>query len=154
MDHAENVARFSSKKLLAAGLPGQLPVTSHPGDSVAPSVKSATASAAHHMITLDFSEGVKNVTDSTLTVYALAPVSARFHTPLAVSGVVCSDGTGTVPCSGSGGLVTSAVLTVPDVTAGHDYEVWANQGSVTSQLTDAAGNPIDWSFETADVTGS
>jgi hypothetical protein len=154
VDHAENVARYSSKTLVAAGLPGQLPVTSHPGDSVPPSVKSATASAAGHMITVDFSEGVKNVTDSTLTVFALAPASARFHTSLAISGILCSDGSGPVACSGVDGLVTSAVLSVPDVAAGHDYEVWANQGSVTSQLTDGAGNPLDWSYQVADVTGS
>jgi hypothetical protein len=154
VDHAENFAHYSSKTLLAAGLPGQLSVTSHPGDSVPPSVKGGTASAAGHMVTLDFSEGVKNVTDSTLSVFALAPASARFQSPLAISGIVCSDGTGTVACSGSGGLVTSAVLTVPDVTVGHDYEVWANQDSVTSQLTDGAGNPLDWSYRGADVTGS
>jgi hypothetical protein len=154
VDRAETVARYSSKTLLAAGLPGQLPVTSHPGDSVPPFVKNATASAAHHMVTLDFSEGVKNVTDSTLAVFALAPASARFHTALTISGIVCSDGTGTVACSGSGGLVTSAVLTVPDVAAGQDYEVWANQHSTTSQLTDGAGNPVDWSYQAADVTGS
>jgi hypothetical protein len=154
VDHADNVAFFSAKKLLAAGLPGQLSVTSHPGDSQPPTVKSATASAAGHMITLDFSEGVKNVTDSTLNVFALAPASARFRTPLAISNVVCSDGTGVVDCSGSGGLVTSAVLTVPDVAAGQDYQVWANQGSVASQLTDHVGNPLDWSSQAAAVTGS
>jgi hypothetical protein len=154
VDHAENVAQYSSKKLLAAGLPGTLSVMSNPGDSVAPSVKSATASGAGQMITLDFSEGVKNVSDSTLAVFALAPASARFQTPLAISHIVCSDGTGTVACSGSGGLVTSAVLTVPDLQAGKDYQVWANLDSVTSQLTDGAGNPLDWSFQAAAVTGS
>jgi hypothetical protein len=154
VDHAENVAVYGSKKLLAAGLPGTLSVTSHPGDSVPPTVKSATASGAGHMITLDFSEGVKNVTDSTLAVFARAPASARYQTPLAISHIVCSDGTGTVACSGSGGLVTSAVLTVPDVSAGKDYEVWANLDSVTSQLADGARNPLDWSAQAADVTGS
>jgi hypothetical protein len=154
VDRAENLAQYSSKKLLAAGLPGQLSVTSHPGDSNPPSVKSSTASGAGHMITLDFSEGVKNVTDSTLAVFALAPASTRFQTQLAISHIACSDGTGTVACSGSGGLITSAVLTVPDVTAAQDYQVWANLDSVTSQLTDGAGNPLDWSFQVADVTGS
>jgi hypothetical protein len=154
VDHAENVAQYSSKKLLAAGLPGTLSVTSHPGDSVPPTVKSSTASGAGHMITLDFSEGVKNVTDSTLAVFALAPASNRYQAPLAISHVVCSDGTETVACSGSGGLVTSAVLDVPDVTAGQNYQVWANLNSVTSQLTDGARNPLDWSFQVAAVTGS
>jgi hypothetical protein len=154
VDRADNVAQYSSKKLLAAGLPGTLSVTSNPGDAVPPSVQSSTASGAGNMITLDFSEGVKNVTDSTLDVFSLAPASARFQTPLAISHIVCSDGTGTVACSGSGGLVTSAVLTVPDVHAGRDYQVWANLDSVTSQLTDGAGNPLDWSFQAADVTGS
>jgi hypothetical protein len=154
VDRADNVAQYSSKKLLAAGLPGTLSVTSNPGDAVPPSVQSSTASGAGNMITLDFSEGVKNVTDSTLDVFALAPASARFQTPLAISHIVCSDGTGTVACSGSGGLVTSAVLTVPDVSAGRNYQVWANPDSVTSQLPDGAGNPLDWSFQAADVTGS
>jgi hypothetical protein len=154
VDHAENLAQYSSKKLLALGLPDHLSVTSHPGDSDAPFVRSSTASGAGHMITLDFSEGVKNVTDSTLAVFALAPASARFQTPLAISHIVCSDGSGSVACSGSAALVTSAVLTVPDVTAGHDYQVWANLDSVTSQLTDGARNPLDWSLQAADVTGS
>jgi hypothetical protein len=154
VDHAENFARYSSKRLLAAGLPSQISVTSNPGDADAPSVTSATASAAGHMITLDFSEGVKNVSDSTLAVFALSPASDRFRAPLAITGIVCSDGTGTVACSGSGGLVTSALLTVPDITAGHRYQVWANQASVTPQLTDGPGNPLDWSFQAADVTGS
>jgi hypothetical protein len=154
VDNAENVARFSSKSLIAAGLPGQITVTSHPGDVEPPSVDSSTAAAAHHMITLDFSEGVKNVTDSTLSVFALAPASTRFQSPLTISGVVCSDGTGTVACSGSGGLVTSAVLTVPDVVAGRHYEVWANQDSVTPQLTDGAGNPLDWTYQATTVKGS
>jgi hypothetical protein len=154
VDHADNVAGYSSKTLLAVGLPGQLDVTSHPGDSQPPFVNSATASAAGHMITLDFSEGVKNVTDTTLTVFARSPASSRFHTALAISDIVCFDGTGPVACSGSGGLATSAEVTVPAVTAGHDYEVWGNQGAVTSQLTDGAGNPLDWNGLAALVTGS
>jgi hypothetical protein len=154
VDKADNFANYSAKKLTAAGLPGHVTVVSTPGDSIEPSVTDATASAAHHMITLDFSEGVKNVTGSTLTVFARNPAATRFHSPLTVSGITCFNGTGAVSCTGSGGLATSAQLDVPDVAAGQHYEVFANLSSVTSQLTDGTGNPLDWSYQAADVTGS
>jgi hypothetical protein len=32
---------------------------------------------------------------------------------------------------------------------GRLYEVWANQGSVVPQITDQAGNPMDWSLSVA-----
>jgi hypothetical protein len=153
-DKAGNFAGYAVKKLIAAGLPGHLTVFSTAGDSIEPTVTNSTASAAHHMITLDFSEGVKNVTGSTLTVFARQPAATRFSSPLTVSGITCFNGTGAVSCTGSGGLATSAELDVPGIAAGQDYEVFANLNSVTSQLTDGTGNPIDWSFPAAEVTGS
>jgi hypothetical protein len=155
-DHANNQTFYSSKTLTAAGLPGELTVISTPGDVTAPTVDNATASSAQHTITLDFSEGVKDVNTSTLTVFARHPAAARFQHDVAISAITCSNGSITVDCSGTatGGLVTSAVLTVPAIAVGKEYQVWANLDSVTLQLTDAAGNPLDWSYEAADVTGS
>ncbi len=153
-DHAENSANYSSKKLAAKGLPGHLSVTSTPGDVEDPEVRDATASGVDHTITLDFTEGVKNVTTSTLSVFALRPAATRFQHTAAVTAVTCSNGSADVDCSGSGGLVTSAVLTVTGLTGGAPYRVFANLDAITSQLTDGAGNPLPWNYQAADVTGS
>jgi hypothetical protein len=153
-DRAGNFASYRTKSLQAAGLTSQLTVTSTRGDIESPSVSNSTASALDHAITLDFSEGVKNVTDSTLTVYPLQPASSRYTDPLPVSSITCSDGTSVIDCSGDDGLVTSAILQVAQVEGGQKYEVWANLDSETSQLTDAAGNPLGWSYAAAEVTGS
>jgi hypothetical protein len=153
-DKANNFANYRSKQLAAAHMPGTLSVTSTPGDVEPPTVRGATASSSDHTITLDFSEGVKNVTTSTLSVYALRPAADRFQQTSTISSIVCSNGETNVDCSGSGGLVTSATLTVPAVVLGKEFLVFANLGGITSQLTDGAGNPLDWSFEAADVTGS
>ena len=117
-------------------------------------VNEATASATHHTISLNFSDGVKNVTPATLSVFALQPAATRFHSSLPITGITCSDGAGTVDCSGAEGLVTSALLDVPDVATGQEYEVFANINSITSQLTDNFGNPLDWSRVAALVTVS
>jgi hypothetical protein len=45
-------------------------------------------------------------------------------------------------------------LDVHDVTGGHRYDVLANQGAVTSQLTDGAGNPLSWDYTREQVTGA
>jgi hypothetical protein len=37
---------------------------------------------------------------------------------------------------------------------GKEFQVYANLGGITSQLTDGAGNPLSWNFQAADVTGS
>lgn len=152
-DKAGNEKRYDTSKLAADGLPSGLTVTSNPGDITSPEIHNATASGQTHMITLDFSEGVVNVSTTTLTVYAHEPAATRYQTPLEVDSIVCSDGTATVDCSGSGGAVTSAQLLVPDVTGGQKYKVWANQDEITSQLTDVAGNPLDWDRGIS-VTGS
>jgi hypothetical protein len=153
-DRAGNNAYYSPKKLVAAGLPGSLTVTSTAGDVEPPEVRDATASGADHTITLDFTEGVKNVTTSTLSVYAVKPAATRYQSTSAVTAMTCSNGTTTVDCSGSGGLVTSAVLTVPTLVGGAVYQVYANLGAITSQLTDGTGNPLSWNGSVAQVTGS
>jgi hypothetical protein len=153
-DRAGNNAAYSPKKLTAAGLPGSLSVTATPGDVEDPNVRDATAAGADHTITLDFTEGVKNVNTSTLSVFAVKPAASRFENPTSVTGMTCSNGTTNVACSGSGGLVTSAVLKVPALSGGTEFEVYANLNAITSQLTDGAGNPLPWGYEAADVTGS
>lgn len=153
-DRADNYANYSPKKLVAAGLPAHISVTSTPGDVEDPEVRDATASGVDHSITLDFTEGVKNVTTSTLSVYALKPVSTRYQHTAAVTAITCSNGSAAVDCSGAGGLVTSAVLTVTGLTGGAEYQVYANLNAITSQLTDGNGNPLPWDYEAADVTGS
>jgi hypothetical protein len=153
-DRAGNNAGYSTKKLDAAGLPGTLSVTSTPGDVEPPSVRDATAAGAAHSITLDFTEGVKNVNTSTLSVFALKPTATRFEHTTPVTAMTCSNGTSNVDCSGSGGLVTSAVLTVSGLTGGSEYQVYANLNAVAPQLTDGTGNPLSWSYAAADVTGS
>jgi hypothetical protein len=155
-DRAENASYYSSKKLIAAGLPGTLSVTSTPGDVDPPAVRDATASGSDHTITLDFTEGVKNVNTSTLSVFAAKPASTRYQSVATMSLKSCSNGTTTVDCSGigAGGLVTSAILNVPALVGGAEYFVYANLGAVTTQLTDGAGNPLPWYFGAADVTGS
>lgn len=154
IDAAHNYASYRANELSDAGLPSQLSVQSSPGDTIAPEVANSTASGIDHTITLDFSEGVKNVSTSTVAVYAQKPASTRYRHPLSVSGITCSNGTTTVGCAGAGGLVTSARLVVPAVTGGDTYTVWANLAAVTPQLTDAAGNPLRWDYEVAKVTGS
>jgi hypothetical protein len=153
-DNAGNFANYRSKDLVAAGLPGRVAVTSTKGDVVPPNVNNATASAAQHQITLDFSEGVKNVTNATLDVFALKPASLRYQHTLPISAITCSNGATNVDCSGSGGLVTSAELSVPAIAAGRTYQLWSNIDSITSQLTDGTGNPLFWGYQVAQVTGS
>jgi hypothetical protein len=139
-----------------SGLPDHIQVTSTPGDIESPTVTHSSGSSGDSAITLEFSEGVKNVTSSDLSVYALGSSGSNYQSTEPISAVACSNGSGTVDCSGSGGLVTQAVLTVPSLSGhpGSEYEVWANQGSVTSQLTDGAGNPLSWAFRVADVVAS
>jgi hypothetical protein len=154
-DRAGNSADYPSSKLIAAGLPGSLSVTSDPGDVVAPSVQNATASAAAHTITLDFSEGVKNVSPSTLSVFATQPALTRYEHPLQIAAISCSNGTpGAIGCDGSEGMVTAATLSVPSLVEGQSYRLWANLNAVISQLTDAAGNPVTWNVSAAQVRAS
>jgi hypothetical protein len=141
-DNAGNGFRYGSEVIHRAGLPAQLSVTSQPVDRTPPAIPGHTASSAAHTVTLGFTEGVRNVTASTLRLYAAEPADSAYQSPLAIASIVCSNGTTVVDCTGSG--VTSAQLAVPDLAEGQTYQVWANVNSVTSQLTDDVGNPLDW----------
>lgn len=155
-NHARLGMFYNPGRLAKAGLPNSIQVLSTPGDVVPPYVYSATASGQHQTITLDFSEGVKNVSTSTLAVYAMRPVATRYQHTTTVTGIVCSNGTSTVNCDGSEGLITSADLAVPDLSGkvGAKYAVYANLDSITSQLTDGIGNPMDWNNAATTVTDS
>jgi hypothetical protein len=142
-DHAKNRITYTPNQLAAAHLPSAIHVTSSPGD-IEPPRATAVTSVADHTMTLAFSEGVRTVDASTLNVDPLSPAAARFH-PVPITAITCSDGTSTVDCSGSHGLVTSAVLTIPQLTSGTQYSVFANVNGVAPQLTDGNGNPLDWS---------
>jgi len=154
VDAAGNANYYSPKQLAAAGLVSSLDVTSLHGDVVAPFVYSAATYGADQELFLNFSEGVKNVTTSTLSVFATTPLSTRFTTPAPISSITCANGSATVDCSGSGGLVTSAVLTVPSLTPGTVYDVYANLNQVTTQLTDGNGNPLSWNYPAGAVKDS
>lgn len=154
VDTAGNGHFLNTKRLVRAGLPSSISVTSNPGDAEPPYVTGSTASGADSTITLDFDAGVRNVTTSTLTVYAMQPDDQRFQQSQQVSAIVCSDGHATVDCAGDQQPVTSAVLTVSGLSAGSEYQVWSNLDAITPQLTDVAGNPLDWNYEVADVTAS
>jgi hypothetical protein len=65
-----------------------------------------------------------------------------------------ANGTHTVDCSGSDGLVTSAVLKVPSLKPGHQYDVYANLNQVTPQLTDGNRNPMQWNYLATQVKDS
>lgn len=128
------------------GLPDSIQVTSTPGDIDPPTVTDSSASSAAETVSLTFSEGVKNVTSSDLSVYALTPPGSAYQNSETIGGIVCMNGASIVDCSGSGGLVTKAVLSVPSLSghAGVECAVWANQHGVSTQLTDGVGNPMDW----------
>jgi hypothetical protein len=153
-DRAGNATFYSSKKLIAAELPGTLAVTSTHGDVDPPSIRGAVALDYDHSIVLDFTEGVKNVSTSTLSVFDLKPTATRFQSTTPVTSIDCYRLGTLVDCSGSGGLVTSAVLFVPAVKGEAKFQVYANLNSVTSQLTDGAGNPLGWEGYAASVTGA
>lgn len=153
-DVAGNEKFYSTKQLAAAHLTSTVKVTSKHGDVEAPYVYSAATYGADRELFLNFSEGVANVSTSTLTVFALTPESTRYQSPTTIASIVCSNGTDTIPCSGTSGLVTSAVLTVPDMTAGDKYTVYANLDQVVPQLTDGNRNPLDWNYAAAEVLDS
>jgi hypothetical protein len=150
-DAAGNRAFYSTKQLAKAGITSRVDVTSKRGDVVAPYVFSAATYGADSNLFLNFSEGVANVSTSTLTVYALSPKSTRFQAPVNVSAIACADGKDVVDCSGAGDLITSAKLTVPDLDPGTRYVVYANLDQVSPQLTDGNGNPMDWNYAATEV---
>lgn len=152
-DKANNQRGYSTKDLAKAGLTSTVDVTSKRGDVVAPYVFSAATVVANNQLVLNFSEGVANVDTSTLSVYPLSPQSSRFTTPADVTGITCYHGKSEVACSGSGGLVTTAVLSL-DLDSGKKYQVYANLNQVTTQLTDGNGNPMDWNYDATEVLGA
>lgn len=153
-DIAANYRSYSTRQLANAHITSTIDVTSEHGDTVAPYVYSAATYGADSELFLNFSEGVANVSTSTLTVYPMSPVSSRFSTPATVTGIVCSNGTNAVDCSGSAGLVTSAVLTVPAMKPGKKYDVYANLNQIVPQLTDGNRNPMDWNDAATEVIDS
>ncbi len=153
-DAADNYRSYSSRQLAKAGITSTVNVKSKHGDVEPPYVYSAATYGADREVFLNFSEGVANVTTSTLTVYPLSPASTRYRTTSDITGITCSNGTSTVDCSGSGGLVTSAILFVSGLTVGDKYEVFANLNQVTTQLVDGNGNPLQWNNGATEVQDS
>jgi hypothetical protein len=147
-DAAGNRLHARPGRLADAGFPTKVSVTSAPlGDTESPWVNGSSAFAPDHSITLDFTEGVKNVSTDTLVVYDATPSPDRFTSTAPISSITCSDGSSTVDCDGSGGLATSAVLIVPSLVGAHRYAVYANPDPEIIQLTDGVGNPITTSYE-------
>ena len=153
VDHADNVRYLNGTKLAKLGFPSTLQVAAAPQYVFDPVVVAATAAGAYNQITLDFDEGVQNLTTSNLTAYAMSPAANRYQTPLTITSIACSNGKAVIDCSGSGGLVTSAVLTIPAVTGGRQYEVWADLDTTATQITDAGGLPVSWQYAIAQVQG-
>jgi hypothetical protein len=150
-DHADNFRDYSTHQLHAAGFPDSVTVTSDSGDSSPPQVTNDSGPVSAGTIPLHFSEAVRTVTSSDLSVYRVGDRgSGDFAHPLPITSITCSGPSGPASCSGSAGDVRSARLTVSGMQPNRSYEVWANQGSVVPQLTDVAGNPMDWSLFVAD----
>ena len=153
-DVAGNYRSYSTRQLANAGITSTVRVKSKHGDVEPPYVYSAATYGADHEVFLNFSEGVANVSTSTLTVYPLSPARTRFRTTSVVTGITCSNGTTTVDCSGSGGLVTSAILFVSGLTVGDKYVVYANLNQVATQLVDGNKNPMQWNNGATEVQDS
>jgi hypothetical protein len=144
-DRAGNFRDYSSSQLAADGFPSSVVVTSKsPGDVLAPTVTNDEGPTHGDVIPLHFSEDVRNVTPADLSVYKTGMNSGDYAHPLAIKSVTCSGPDGNVACSGAAGPIRSARVTVPGIQSGKQYEVWANQGAVVPQLTDLAGNPLNW----------
>jgi hypothetical protein len=153
LDNAGNEGYFSGEKLTKLGFPNTLHVAAAPQYVFDPVVTAATAAGAYHQITLDFDEGVQNLTTSNLAAYAMSPADTRYQEPLTISTIACSNGKAIIDCSGSAGLITSAVLTIPAVTGGRHYEIWADLDTTAAQITDAGGLPVSWQYAIAQVEG-
>ncbi|MBV9870902.1 MAG: hypothetical protein JO214_09810 [Frankiaceae bacterium] len=150
-DNAGGRSHDTLNELRAAGFPTKLTVTSDPpGDTEPPYVTASSSSGLDKTITLNFSEGVKGPSPDTLAVYDAPKHSAA--TPVTVTMVTCSNGVATVECDGSQGLVTAASLTVPDLTAHHRYDVYANPNPTVARITDGVGNPMGADGRVAEVT--
>jgi hypothetical protein len=144
VNHGFVTAHYPSRRLAKHKFSSTLAVTSNPGDVLSPIVRNIAASGTDHTVTFQFSELAKNVTSSTVSVFAVNPASTRFDKALPITAITCTKAGAPVDCSGTAASVRFVTLVVPDVTSGQRYELYANQQSVTSQLTDAAGNPVNW----------
>ncbi len=153
-DAAGNYASYSTRQLAKAGITSTVQVKSKHGDVEPPYVYSAATYGADREVFLNFSEGVANVNTSTLTVYPLSPRKDRYRTTSTITSITCANGYNTVDCSGSGGLVTSAILFISDLTVGDKYDVFANLNQVSPQLVDGNGNPLGWNNRATEVMDS
>jgi hypothetical protein len=109
---------------------------------------------AQDKLILNFSEGVTNVSTTTLTVYPLSPKSSRYTTPATIASITCYHGKSKVVCDGSAGPVTTAVLKMAALHSGNKYQVYANLNQVTTQLTDGNGNAMQWNYAQYEVIGA
>jgi len=153
-DYAGNYHYLSTKQLAKARVASTVHVTSQHGDVAAPYVYSAATYVADSELLVDFSEGVSHVSTSTLSVFPLSPASTRFTKPATVTSLTCANGKAKIDCSGADGLVTSAVLVVPSLKPGLQYQVYANLNQVTPQLVDGNRNPLQWNYAASEVKGS
>jgi hypothetical protein len=148
-DHAGNFRDYSSSQLRAAGLPSTIHVTSRTGDLTPPQVTNDQGPVTAGHIALHFSEGVRGVSSADLSVYSVGDRGfGDYANPLPIHSLSCANAGQPVDCAT--GPVRSARFTVPTVGLNRRYDVFANQRSAVPQLTDVAGNPMDWSLSVAD----
>jgi hypothetical protein len=141
---------FGKRELRRSGLAASFTVAGGEFDDPVPTVVSATRNG--DQLTLDFSEGVRNVSSASLTVYRHAASGFEFgRGPLTITAISCRRNGAPVDCTGRSGLVTSTTLTVPGapppipkLPATFSFGVLANQGVVVGQLSDELGRPMTW----------
>jgi hypothetical protein len=101
-------------------------------DNTPPTVTIGTPKSASSSIPMTFSEPVKSVAASDLSV-----------TPMPAGGITitCLDGTATADCT-TGPVTSVAVAGSPYLTPGQSYTVTANPAGAATPITDLAGNPL------------
>jgi hypothetical protein len=145
VDRAGNYRDYSSRQLQSDGFPSSVGVASRSGDLSPPGVTNDEDPVTAGHITLHFSENVRGVTGSDLSVYSVGDRGfGDYANPLPIHSLRCTEAGQPVDCTQ--GPVRSARFTVPTVGPNRRYEVYANQHSAVPQLTDLAGNPMDWSL--------
>lgn len=144
VDRAGNYRELGAAQLAKLGLPSSLKVKTAAGDRTPPGVSDVTVRG--DIVTVDFTEPVRNVTAQNLSLYARRPRADRYRSATPIDGITCYDAAGNAlsDCSGATTPVSSADLTVSGLVNDRPYEIWANLFSATPQLTDVAGNPMDW----------
>jgi hypothetical protein len=147
-DRAGNFRDYSSRQLRSAGLPGTVHVTSRSGDLTPPRVTNDQGPVTAGHIALHFSESVRGVTSSDLSVYSVGDRGfGDYANPLPIQSLSCANAGQPVDCAH--GPVRSARFSVPTVASNRRYDVFANQHSSVPQLTDLVGNSMDWSLSVA-----